>query len=223
MKSLVVENLQIEFPEGVRIAASFTVAPGECLILRGPSGCGKSTLLRAIAGFCDGLVTGRVSGDELPPEKREIGWMTQVPGFLPGMSVIESLAFPLRVRGAAREQARAKAAEWLARLGLAEHAQAMPQRLSGGERQRLSLGRALIFGPRALLLDEPFSALDGENRRRMLALLDEAGGRADAPPLAMSLHDGLASDLRSYRVRELRCRISADGRRRSFGDFTGDP
>lgn len=216
MKSLVVQDLQIKFSGGVRIAASFTVAPGECLILRGPSGCGKSTLLRATAGFSDGLVTGQVTGDKLPPEKREIGWMTQVPAFLPGMTVIDSLAFPLRVREIARGEARAKAAEWLARLGLAAHAEAMPQRLSGGERQRLSLGRALIFGPQVLLLDEPFSALDGDNRRSMLSMLDDVGAGAAAPPLVMSLHDGLASELSSYRVRELACRISDGGSYRAF-------
>jgi ABC-type nitrate/sulfonate/bicarbonate transport system ATPase subunit len=211
-----VEGFALEFAgtPGVRIEADFAVGPGECVILRGPSGCGKSTLLRAMAGFSDVPYRGKISGDDLPAERRQLGWMTQSPVFLPGLSVTENLELPLRLRGVSRAEARTRATEWLARLGLAAQVHRSPQKLSGGERQRLSLGRALIFNPRALLLDEPFSALDGDHRRRMLAELDRR--EQPGPPLVISLHDGLPSELQNYRVSELVCRISDDGRLREF-------
>jgi len=156
-------------------------APGETVALLGPNGAGKSTLVAALAGI-DPPTRGRVDldgktlddvalGRHVPPEGRPVGVVFQDRLLFPHLTAIENVAFPLRARGAQRREARSRAAGLLARLGLAERAEAHPADLSGGEAQRVALARALIHEPQLLLLDEPLASLDVRARRNVRALV----------------------------------------------------
>jgi molybdate transport system ATP-binding protein len=147
-----------------------TVAPGELLALLGPNGAGKSTVLRALAGLValdgghivtDGIVVDDPSADVfVEPEDRPIGMVFQDYLLFEHMSVLENVAYGLRARGTPRREARARAAEWLTRVGLGSYSSQRPRALSGGQAQRAALARALAASPRLLLLDEPLAALD---------------------------------------------------------------
>jgi molybdate transport system ATP-binding protein len=153
---------------------SIEAALGEIVAVLGPNGSGKSTLLRALSGLVP-LHRGRVELDDLvledvarrihlPPERRPIGVVFQDYLLFPHLSALENVAFGLRARGVGAGEARARAASWLDRLGLSEHADAKPRALSGGQSQRVALARALAIDPRLLLLDEPLAALDASTR-----------------------------------------------------------
>ncbi len=189
--ALVVEWLARRMPD-FALEASFTLAPGERAALAGRSGSGKTTLLRLLAGL-DEADSGRVRlGDReltrLPARERGIGFVFQDQALFPALDVLENVAFALRMRGAGREERAREAMPWLERLGLASRARADVSILSGGERQRVALARALVWKPRLLLLDEPFSALDAETRaaaRRELVELH----RLCPAPLILVTHD----------------------------------
>ena len=148
--------------------------PAEVVALVGPNGAGKTTLLRALAGLepltagsvvVDGIVQeDAATGFRLPPERRPVGMMFQDQRLFPHLTVAQNVAFGLRARGVGRVDARARAVEWLERVGLGDRAGARPDELSGGEAQRVALARALASGPRLLLLDEPLGALDATTR-----------------------------------------------------------
>jgi molybdate transport system ATP-binding protein len=149
---------------------SLTVAPGEVLALLGPNGAGKSTILRALAGLVpidagriavDGVVVDDPAADVfVEPEHRPIGVVFQDYLLFDHMTVLENVAYGLRARGTPAREARARAMEWLERVGLAAYARERPRALSGGQAQRAALARALAGSPRLLLLDEPLAALD---------------------------------------------------------------
>jgi len=148
-----------------------TVAPGELVAVIGPSGCGKSTLLRLIAGFV-APQTGQVllDGEDvtgLPARARNLGIVFQTYALFPHMTAWENVAYPLKVRGASAADRRERAHAMLERVGLTAQADRRPGNLSGGQQQRVALARALVFHPRALLLDEPLSALDASLRLGM--------------------------------------------------------
>ena len=150
---------------------SLCVAPGEIVALLGPSGCGKSTLLKIVAGL-EVPDQGSVwfNGQDitqLPPERRGFALMFQDFALFPHLNVLDNVAFGLVEQGLPRARARQQAAAMLARFGLTAQAQQRVWTLSGGEQQRVALARALITAPRALLLDEPFSALDAELRQSL--------------------------------------------------------
>jgi molybdate transport system ATP-binding protein len=163
------------------VAAAFEAAAGETVALLGPNGAGKSTLVATLAGIdppaaghieLDGRTLDDVAaGRHVPPERRPVGVVFQDRLLFPHLSAIENVAFPLRALGAARREARSRAGDLLARLGLAERAHARPADLSGGEAQRVALARALIHEPRLLLLDEPLAALDVLARTQVRALV----------------------------------------------------
>jgi putative spermidine/putrescine transport system ATP-binding protein len=168
-----VEGVSFRYPgtqAGVR-DATLSIAPGELVVCIGPSGCGKTTLLRLIAGFLvpdQGTI--RLDGRDvsaLPTRSRECGIVFQSYALFPHMRVWENVAYPLRVRGAPVEERRGRALAMLEQVGLAGHAERLPAELSGGQQQRVALGRALVFSPHALLLDEPLSALDAATRTTM--------------------------------------------------------
>ena len=156
-------------------------------VLAGPSGAGKSTLLRIIAGLIrpdagSVVIDGRVldgGGIAVPAFRRDVAYVFQEYALFPHLDVLDNVAYGLAARGVPRAERRATASAWLERLGLGAHARARPRMLSGGERQRVALARALAWTPRALLLDEPFAALDDTTRagvrdevRATLATLD---------------------------------------------------
>lgn len=151
------------------ISYHFDSATYACLL--GPSGCGKSSTLRMIAGHeavSDGsiLLAGR-DISYLPPAKRGTAMMFQNYALFPHLSVLDNVAFSLRMRGDDKASRRNRAAEMLELVDMGSFADRLPAQLSGGQQQRVALARALITEPQILLLDEPLSALDPFLRIRM--------------------------------------------------------
>ena len=149
------------------------IEAGETVALLGASGSGKSTLLKMVAGL-ETPESGSVWFDGqditvLPPEQRGFALMFQDFALFPHLDVRDNVAFGLVEQGVRKAEARARSLEMLERFGLGEHARARVWTLSGGEQQRVALARALITRPRALLLDEPFSALDARLREQLRA------------------------------------------------------
>ena len=150
---------------------SLRIAAGEIVALLGPSGCGKSTLLKMVAGL-EPADQGSVwfNGQDItqqPPERRGFALMFQDFALFPHLNVLDNVAFGLVEQRLPRAEARQQASAMLGRFGLATQAQQQVWTLSGGEQQRVALARALITAPLALLLDEPFSALDAELRQSL--------------------------------------------------------
>ncbi|MGI5479084.1 ABC transporter ATP-binding protein [Streptomyces lavendofoliae] len=148
------------------------VEPGEILTVVGPSGCGKSTLLRTLAGLLpalDGDVT--QDGEPVTGPGGDRALVFQEDALLPWRTVRRNVELPLAIRGVPRAERRAAAEDWLERVGLPGHAGTYPHRISGGQRQRVQLARALAGRPRAVLMDEPFGALDARTRSEMQLLL----------------------------------------------------
>ncbi|MBB0244084.1 ATP-binding cassette domain-containing protein [Streptomyces alkaliphilus] len=150
------------------------VAPGEILTVVGSSGCGKSTLLRTLAGLLPPL-SGEITqnGRPLTAPSAERALVFQEDALLPWRTLLANVELPLAVKGLPRAERRIRAEAWLERVGLAEHARRRPHGVSGGQRQRAQLARALAPGPRAILMDEPFGALDAQTRAGMQDLLVE--------------------------------------------------
>ncbi|GAB3818417.1 ABC transporter ATP-binding protein [Pontibacter rugosus] len=153
---------------------SLELPQGQILAILGRSGCGKTTLLKAVAGLLSpdaGAVSwSGTSMDTVPPREREMVYLFQEPLLFPHLTVFENLAYGLRVRKETEQEIQQKVGEMLEELELQEHAQKKPNQLSGGQRQRVAFGRAIIFTPRVLLLDEPFASLDAQTRATMQAL-----------------------------------------------------
>ena len=158
----------------LHLGIGLDVAEGEVVALVGPNGAGKTTALRAIAGL-QPIDAGRITLDGhtlddpaagvlVPPHQRPIGVVFQDYLLFPRLTALDNVAFGLRARGRPKSEARAVAARWLGRVGLADHAHAKPRTLSGGQAQRVALARALATEPRLLLLDEPLAALDAQRR-----------------------------------------------------------
>ena len=150
---------------------SLTIPHGSYCCLLGPSGCGKTTILRMIAGH-ENPTTGdiRIGGESvvgLPQVRRGTAMMFQSYALFPHRSVLDNVAFALKMRGAGLAERHAKARELLTKVQLENFADRLPAQLSGGQQQRVALARALITNPRVLLLDEPLSALDEYLRLRM--------------------------------------------------------
>jgi NitT/TauT family transport system ATP-binding protein len=148
--------------------ASLAVVDGEFVSLVGPTGCGKSTLLNVAAGLL-APSAGRVwlFGRPLAAINGEAGYLFQSDALFPWRNALDNVAAGLEFRGVRRERARERAVEWLERVGLGQHAAKYPHELSGGMRKRVALAQTLILGPRILLMDEPFSALDVQTRQLM--------------------------------------------------------
>ncbi|WP_250527360.1 ABC transporter ATP-binding protein [Caballeronia sp. GAWG2-1] len=144
------------------------VRPSEFLTLLGPSGSGKSTLLMALAGFVDpthgDLFLGGKSILRLPPEQRNFGVVFQGYALFPHMTAAENIAYPLKVRGLAKNEIGKRVKNTLDLVQLGHLASRYPKQLSGGQQQRVALARALVFSPKVLLLDEPMGALDKKLR-----------------------------------------------------------
>jgi sulfonate transport system ATP-binding protein len=163
---LALEKVGKTYPNGVHALERFSahIKPGEIVAIIGGSGCGKSTLLRAVAGL-DRASTGSVTldGTTISAPHEKIGIIFQEPRLLPWLSVAHNIGFGLYDLPA--DVRRERIARALARVGLADKADAWPRELSGGQAQRVAIARALVRQPEVLLLDEPFSALDAFTRR----------------------------------------------------------
>lgn len=151
---------------------SLAVKPGEILVLTGPSGCGKSTVLRALTGLLrpDG---GRVlaDGEPVTTTSRDRGMVFQDSALLPWRTVRSNIELALQLRGEPKANRRERADRWIAEVGLSGFADFLPKNLSGGMRQRVQLARGLAGAPRAVMMDEPFAALDTQTRAAMQRLL----------------------------------------------------
>jgi putative spermidine/putrescine transport system ATP-binding protein len=167
-------NVTKRFTPGARPAVAnldLRVEHGSYFCLLGPSGCGKTTILRMIAGHeqpteGDVLIGGR-SVKGLPPGERGTAMMFQSYALFPHRSVLDNVAFALKMRGVPKSERHTKAREMLENVRLEAFAQRSPSELSGGQQQRVALARALITNPRVLLLDEPLSSLDEYLRLQM--------------------------------------------------------
>lgn len=162
---LTLDHVGKTYPNGVHALEDFSarIQLGEIVAIIGGSGCGKSTLLRAISGL-DRATGGTIVLDGVPitAPNEKIGIIFQEPRLLPWLSVAENIGFGLGDVPADERKRRVSRA--LARVGLADKADAWPRELSGGQAQRVSIARALVPMPEVLLLDEPFSALDAFTR-----------------------------------------------------------
>jgi len=160
-----VHDVSQVFANGVRAldGASLDIAAGEFLSVLGPSGCGKSTLLRLIAGLAE-PTAGSIDWAEGRPD---LGFVFQEPTLMPWTTALANVALPLKLRGVARSEREARAAEALAGVGLQGFERSYPRELSGGMKMRVSIARALVTAPKLLLMDEPFAALDEITRRRL--------------------------------------------------------
>jgi NitT/TauT family transport system ATP-binding protein len=162
----------IEGPVEAVIDTQIHVNPGEFVSIVGPSGCGKSTLLNAVAGFLKpttGAVT--VDGEPVNGPSAERGMVFQQYSLFPWRTVRENVEFGLKMRGMARSQRERAARTLLGLAGLEAFEKHYPERLSGGMKQRVGIVRALATGPKVLLLDEPFGALDAQTRVIMQQIL----------------------------------------------------
>ena len=188
---------------GFAMSAAFEAHPGEILAVIGPNGSGKSTLLNAIAGLVPaaGSVAvgdrvldapagpGAVRGIRVPPARRRIALLGQRPLLFPHLSVRENVAFGPRAQGVPRAEARRRAERRLEEVGLGGLAARRPAELSGGQQQRAAIARALASEPDALLLDEPFAALDAPSAAQARRLIAAQQGESPAIPIVLVTHD----------------------------------
>ncbi len=165
MQLVGVRDVSKVFASGVQAlgSASLDIAAGEFLSVLGPSGCGKSTLLRLIAGLAEPSA-GTI---EWPQGRPDLGFVFQEPTLMPWTTALGNVALPLKLRGQARSEREARAAEALAGVGLKGFEKSYPRELSGGMKMRVSIARALVTAPKLLLMDEPFAALDEITRRKL--------------------------------------------------------
>jgi thiamine transport system ATP-binding protein len=165
MSALTLQQLSVRYGRMLALdRVTLHVADGDILVLLGASGSGKSTLLRVIAGleppYTGDVYIGARRMHGVPPEARGVGMVFQDFALFPHLSVLENVAYGLRMRGQPREQRTAHACEVLAMVGLDGYGARSIDALSGGERQRVALARALAPQPAVLLLDEPLGSLD---------------------------------------------------------------
>ncbi len=171
---LTVEGLVLGYGAGAAFVpavqdVSFQVRRGETAALLGPSGCGKSTILKAVAGFLRPAAGRVMVGGKLvakPGPDRAVVFQ-EFDQLFPWRTVLDNIAYPLRVTGRTRRDAAERAGHWLGVMRLNHAASRFPHQLSGGMKQRVAIARALALEPEVLLMDEPFSALDPQTRLRL--------------------------------------------------------
>ncbi len=147
---------------------SLNIEEGEFICLLGPSGCGKSTFLNIVAGFLtptSGKIT--LDGKEITKPGKERGVVFQEHALFPWLTIKQNILFGLKLRNVAAQEQQQELEKYLDMMGLTRFQNSFPKELSGGMRQRTSIARALINQPRTLLMDEPFSALDEQTRRKL--------------------------------------------------------
>lgn len=154
---------------------SFEVWAGEKVMLLGPSGCGKSTLLKAIAGFIrpDGGVISFAGREDLRPGPDRAVVFQESDQLFPWRTVMDNVAYPLRVMGWDKDESEEKAGWYPKMTGLEDAADHFSHQLSGGMKQRTAIARALALDPLVLLMDEPFARLDAQTRNRLHGELNE--------------------------------------------------
>ncbi|MRT51324.1 MULTISPECIES: ABC transporter ATP-binding protein [unclassified Raoultella] len=184
MIELSVENLHLTYGDNpVLKGVSMDLKRGEVVSLLGPSGSGKTTLLRAVAGL-EKPSGGRITigkhqvydgnpRSEIPAEERNLGLVFQSYALWPHKTVFENVAYPLRLRKVAAGEIKQRVQAVLDQLGLGHLGARHPHQLSGGQQQRVAIGRALVYNPPVILLDEPLSNLDAKLREEARVFLRE--------------------------------------------------
>ena len=172
MSGLSIKDVTKQFGDFKAVdGVSLDVPHGTFVCLLGPSGCGKTTLLRMIAGLEDPTAGAILIDDEditpVPTHRRNLGMVFQSLALFPHLSVGDNIAYPLRIRGIAKEDQKKRVDELLRMIHLPGFADRPVAKLSGGQRQRVAIARALSLSPRLFLLDEPLSALDAKLREAM--------------------------------------------------------
>jgi putative spermidine/putrescine transport system ATP-binding protein len=165
---MLLEQISIRYnQENIISHLDLDIRPGEIFVLMGPSGSGKTTLLKGIAGLLP-ITSGKISGIK---GSAKVGLVFQEPRLFPHMTVIDNIAFSLRIQGIPREDREKQAHHFIKILKLDGLEDRLPHQLSGGQQQRVSLGRTLILKPNLLLLDEPFASLDPSLRMELIEWL----------------------------------------------------
>lgn len=184
MIELTVEDLYLDYGDNpVLKGVSMDLRQGEVVSLLGPSGSGKTTLLRAVAGL-ESPARGRITIGtravydaaahvDIPAEERNLGLVFQSYALWPHKTVFENVAYPLRLRKTPSAELRERVQGVLEQLGLGHLGERHPHQLSGGQQQRVAIGRALVYSPPVILLDEPLSNLDAKLREEARAFLRE--------------------------------------------------
>lgn len=169
--------------------ATLHVADGEFVAIVGPTGCGKSTLLNIAAGLMSPSA-GRVDifGSPLGALNRQAGYLFQADALFPWKTALENVAIGMETAGTPASEARPRAQQWLARVGLGGFGDRYPHMLSGGQRKRVGLAQVLICDPKILLMDEPFGPLDAQTRQIMGNLLLDLWS-ADRKAVLFVTHD----------------------------------
>jgi NitT/TauT family transport system ATP-binding protein len=169
--------------------ATLNVADGEFVSIVGPTGCGKSTLLNIAAGLlAPAAGTANIFGKRLADLNRQAGYLFQADALFPWKTALENVAIGLEIVGVPQAEARARAQEWLRRVGLGAFGDRYPHMLSGGQRKRVGLAQVLIRDPKILLMDEPFGPLDAQTRQIMGNLLLDLWS-ADRKAVLFVTHD----------------------------------
>jgi ABC-type polar amino acid transport system ATPase subunit len=173
MSMLRAENVHKRYGDlEVLRGVTFDVDSGQVKVLIGPSGSGKSTLLRCLC-LLEEPESGMVELEGRRPGPGEVGMVFQRFNLFQNMTALANVMSGLvEVRGLKKREARERAREFLARVGLADKADSYPEELSGGQQQRVAIARALVMRPKAMLFDEPTSALDVELVREVLDVME---------------------------------------------------
>ena len=172
MPSLEIANIVKDYGSFRAIKdVSFSVEPGEFIVMVGPSGCGKSTLLRSIAGL-ESITSGQVTINgrditNVEPSDRGVAMVFQNYALYPHMTVAQNMGFALKIAGRPKAEIDAAVQRAAQILKITEHLHKKPRQLSGGQRQRVAIGRAITRSPEVFLFDEPLSNLDAALRAQM--------------------------------------------------------
>src|SRR5215510_4223845 len=159
-----ISDLHRHFGDLIAIdGVSVEIAPGEFFVIVGPSGCGKTTLLRILAGL-DSVTSGTIEIETPNSQRPDNSMVFQGDSIFPWMTVWQNAAYGLRMRKLPSATIKDVVGHYLDRTGLTRFASYYPHQLSGGMRQRVAIARAFANDPHILLMDEPFSALDAQNK-----------------------------------------------------------
>ena len=219
MAVLTVDNLHLRYGDNpILKGVSMALQPGEVVSLLGPSGSGKTTLLRAVAGLeqpHEGTIRigERVVFDgaqkvELPAEKRDLGLVFQSYALWPHRTVVDNVAYGLKLRKVSADEVKARVQSVLDQLGLGALGGRFPHELSGGQQQRVAIARAIITDPTLIVADEPTGDLDRTTGGEILALLERLNDDL-GKTIIMVTHDPKAAE-RAHRLVHLEKGVLVD-------------